>query len=86
MRIYVPKGFRLAKGVLQATVCGLTIEVDIPILPPPTKGMKYGAAKGQSAKADSKRVIDPEDGSSDGRGVSMTRNPAAPTFTPLTGG
>ncbi|MNY13837.1 hypothetical protein D3C86_1469890 [compost metagenome] len=79
LRAYVPKGFQLANGVLQATVCGVTIEVDVPTMAPPTKGMKYGAPKGSRSKSGSAQIATGCDIQADRGGVTKSMNPAAPT-------
>ncbi len=42
LRTYVPERFQLRKDrTLRAEVCGVLLEVDIPVKPQPTKGMRY---------------------------------------------
>ena len=79
LRTYVPKGFRLAHGVLQATVCGLTIEVDVPTMAPPTKGMKYGAPKGSRSNSGKAQIAAGRAPRAAHGGVTQSMNPAAPT-------
>lgn len=79
LRTYVPKGFKLAMGLLRAKVCGLELEVEVPILPPPTKGTKYGKPRTKGSRPDAKPMSGSERAQISSGGVMAIRNPAAPT-------